>query len=140
MSHRRNLSRGSINDELKRAHHAISPHAPEIVRISVSLFDAQHVRLNTFAHSTLEGEPLVRYSAPINAHSTLGQLACRHKHRVINDIPSTLTETSQHSRWLLEQPYSASLTLPVLNDGHFTGLLFLDANKPHFSIIQRSIS
>ncbi|NOH27502.1 HD domain-containing phosphohydrolase [Vibrio mediterranei] len=131
-SHHRSSSRGSIHDELKRAHHAISLHAPEIVRISVALFDSQHARLSTFAHSTLQGEPLLRYSAPISANSALGQLACKHKHRVINDLSLAISNSSQHSRWLLQQPYAASLTLPVLNDGHFTGLLFLDANQPQF--------
>ncbi|SEF74849.1 HD domain-containing phosphohydrolase [Vibrio hangzhouensis] len=130
--HQQNTHEGSMNDELQRAHHAINLYAPEIVRVSLALFDSQHCRLTTYAHSTLEGQPLLHYSAPIAANSKLGQHICRRKPRVINDIPSTVTDSSTHSHWLLEQGYLASLTIPVLDHEQFTGLLFLDANQPQY--------
>ncbi|MGF1775460.1 HD domain-containing phosphohydrolase [Vibrio nomapromontoriensis] len=128
-SHQRSYS---IGQELKTTHQALRQEIPELSRISIALFDPAHSELRTFVHSTIEGSPLVRYRAPISPSTSLGRLVCQQKSRVVNDIASNITADSPHSTWLLEQGYAASLTLPILEQNQFTGLLFFDVNKPQF--------
>ncbi|MFA0440451.1 hypothetical protein BCU70_08140 [Vibrio sp. 10N.286.49.C2] len=122
----------SINHELGTIHHTLRHDVPALSRMSIALFDSTHSQLHTFAHSTNEGQPLVRYRAPISASTTLGQLAYKQTHRVINDISNSVEPTSPHSSWLLEQNHLASLTMPIMDGNQFTGMLFLDANQSGF--------
>lgn len=122
----------SINHELETIHHALHHDAPALSRMSIALFDSTHSQLHTFAHSTNEGQPLVRYRAPISTSTALGQLAYKQTHRVINDITNSVQPTSLHSSWLLEQNHLASLTMPIMDGNQFTGMLFLDVNQKDF--------
>ncbi|GMQ47477.1 HD-GYP domain-containing protein [Vibrio sp. 10N] len=122
----------TVGEALKRTHRSIQQQAPEIVRLAFASYDASYGTLRTFAHSTVIGRPLRHYSAPINADSSLGKSIARQTSRVLNDIPSQVTDTNGHSHWLLEQGYQASLSQPVYDNDQFLGVLFFDASQPHY--------
>ncbi|CAH0525029.1 HD domain-containing phosphohydrolase [Vibrio hippocampi] len=122
----------SVSNTLKQVHHDIVSQAPDVVRIAVALYDADTQELKTFADSTLQGKPLLRYSAPISSKSSLGKYVCRRKARVINDLQSGYQTPSSHQNWLIEQGYASSLTYPILHDGQLEGILFIDANSKQF--------
>lgn len=123
---------GSINQAIEQTHLAIHEQIPEVVRMAFASYDSTHGQLRTFAHSTLQGTPLLHYSAPISAQSRLGKTVTRQLTRVVNDIPTEIANDSQHSKWLLEQGYEASFTRPVFDNGEFIGLLFFDADRKGF--------
>jgi HD-GYP domain-containing protein (c-di-GMP phosphodiesterase class II) len=123
---------GTIGEAIKYTHREISHQAPEIVRLAFASYDDVRGALKTFAHSTELGNPLLHYSAPINSQSSLGKSITRQQARVLNDIPSTVTSTSSHSHWLLEQGYQSSLTQPIFDDGQFLGMLFYDATQSYY--------
>lgn len=53
----------SINQAIEQTHLAIHEQIPEVVRMAFASYDSTHGQLRTFAHSTLQGTPLLHYSA-----------------------------------------------------------------------------
>jgi HD-GYP domain-containing protein (c-di-GMP phosphodiesterase class II) len=121
---------GPLSERVQALHERIRRVAPAVDRMACALHDAEDDLLKTFVHSTHGSEPLTAYQYPLSASPSLLQLAHKRQARVIGDIPATLTGDSAHSRWVKEQGYRSSYTVPLFQQSVFGGFLFFDSRTP----------
>jgi HD-GYP domain-containing protein (c-di-GMP phosphodiesterase class II) len=126
-----NLHVSSVAGKLGDLHRQVRELHPAIERIAVALYDPDMRRLNTFVASNDRGSSLEGYDCPIDDVPSLLAIAESGKARVLNDLEAALRPDSTHSRWLLDEGYLSSLTLPILRDGKLLGFLFLDSRQRH---------
>lgn len=119
----------SLNARLQSMHVALLERHPELERIACALYDQTTDTLRTFIHSTRSGHSLDSYEYKLADSESLSLLARTGQHRIIDDLSSTISADSPHSRWLLEQGYDSSLTIPLMSAGDLLGFIFLDATK-----------
>jgi len=131
----------SVNERLSRLHERILLQFPPIVRIACALYDQQQDVLKTFINSTLEGQAISAYQAPLSESPTLQQLALQGECRVIADIQTQIKSGHTHSNWLLAQGYRSSFTVPMYDQGNFLGFIFFDARDADFfsTAVQRDL-
>lgn len=132
---------GSLNERLAILHDRILETMPAIVRVACALYDQQQDQLRTFVNSTRSGEALHAYSAKLSESESLQQLASAGTCRVIDNIADTITNSSPHSDWLLQQNYKSSFTVPMYNNGQLLGFIFFDASERTYfnTAIQRDL-
>lgn len=121
---------GSLSARLAALHAAILERIPQVDRIACALHDAHDGLLRTFINSTRHGEAIVGYEFPLAQSASLRALADSGEFRVIDDIPATVRPDNAHSRWLLEQGYRSSFTLPLKDSGGLLGFVFVDSTLP----------
>ncbi|MFM7533422.1 MAG: HD domain-containing phosphohydrolase [Rubrivivax sp.] len=114
---------GSLHQEVMRA-------VPQVDRIACALYDPQADTLRTFVDSTQHGARLQAYECPLGAAPSLLRLKELRHTRVIQDIPASIQGQSHHSRWLREQGFQSSYTVPLFHQGEFEGVLFFDSATP----------
>jgi len=122
----------TVNERLGRLHERILRQFPSIVRIACALYDPQQDLLKTFINSTVEGQAITAYQALLSDSPALKQLAQHAECRVIADIQTQIQHGSTHSNWLLAQGYRSSFTMPMYDQGHFLGFIFLMPLMPIF--------
>lgn len=120
----------SLGERLTSVHKHIRRMFPEIDRISVALYEPKEDLLKMFVHSTMGGEPLRTYQSKLSAVPSLLALKQEKRRRVIDDIPETLTSTSEHTAQIKKMGYRSSYTVPVFYRDVFEGFLFLDSRQP----------
>ena len=121
------LHLASVSDKLRGLHQRIRERHPAIERIAVALYDPESKRIKTFATSTDRGKTLQGYECPLDEVPSLVAIAASGEARVINDLSVEPLADTAHSRWLREEAYLSSLTLPIMRNGHLLGFLFFDA-------------
>lgn len=123
-------SHDSLSERLASLHAQVRRVVPAVDRIACALYEADGDELVTFVHSTLSAEPLRAYRFRLADSLPLSDLVARRGERVIDDIGIDLRDASlthAHTRWLFEQGYRSSYTIPLFDHDRLLGLLFFDA-------------
>lgn len=130
-----------LGERLYQMHDHLLLNLPEVDRIACALYDADTDRLRTFINSTRQGEPLGGYDFKLSDSVSLCALAKSGGFRVLDDIPGCIQADTAHSRWLLEQGYRSSFTVPMYSRGALLGFLFFDSMQSGvFSVqVQRDL-
>lgn len=137
-----NLNRSiPLSERLHRMHGHLLNHLPEVDRIACALYDADTDVLRTFINSTRQGDPLGGYDFKLSDSAALFTLSQEGGFRVLDDIPASLKAETPHSRWVLEQGYGSSFTVPMYAQGALLGFIFFDSmQKGAFTLqVQRDL-
>ncbi len=121
----------TLSQRLESLHHNLLDQVPVVERIACALYDGSTGELKTFINSTRSGVPIKAYNYPISASKSLSQIMQTGKARVIDQIQQQVTGNAEHSRWLLQQGYQSSYTVPMYDAGGFMGLIFFDSLHSH---------
>jgi two-component system response regulator RpfG len=105
---------------------------PELSRMAVAIYDRESDLLKTFLNSTKNHQPLQNYSAHLSNIPSLKALADARQTRVIDDILDFEDSTSPHTRWLIDEGFRSSYTVPMYGHEHLVGFLFFDADQPRY--------
>ena len=124
-----NLHLSSVAGKMRGLHQRIRECHPAIERLAVALYDPAMRRLKTFVDSTDKGSTLHGYECPIDDVPSLLAIADSGKVRVLNDLGSAIDNGSPHSRWLLDEGYRSSLTVPIMRNDELLGFLFFDSRE-----------
>jgi len=119
----------SIGERVRALHQEVMRAVPEVDRVACALYDAQTDSLRTFVDSTQHGVRLHAYECPLGDAPSLLRLKELRQSRVIDDIPSSVRGQAHHSRWLLEQGFLSSYTVPLFDGHEFEGVLFYDSTR-----------
>ena len=133
--------REGLGARLRQLHGQLLEVVPAVDRIGCALYDQGDDLLRTFVNSTRCGTPIEAYEWRLAESASLSQLARSGSSRVIDDIPTAISGDTPHSRWLLEQGYRSSFTVPLLQRGELIGILFFDSLRPaaFTAPVQRSL-
>ena len=119
-----------LNERLGTLHSHLRRVVPSVDRLAVALYDPGMDQLKTFVNSTVGGEPLAAYQYKLSDSPSLMALKNEGKSRVIDDISTSLTSETEHTRWVKGMGYRSSYTVPIFHQGIFEGFLFFDSCRP----------
>jgi HD-GYP domain-containing protein (c-di-GMP phosphodiesterase class II) len=119
----------SLTRQFDLLHRQIRDLHPSVVRMACALYDPQDDLLKTFVNSTVGAEPLSHYQCELQSVPSLLELSCTRSECLIDNLADALASDSMHSRWLLEQGYQSSLTLPLYRAKALLGFLFFDSTE-----------
>lgn len=122
----------SLCKELKDIHSRILEEIPEVSRIAVVSYNPRNAQLYTFAESSTGMNKFSNYSFPLDSCPSLKLCAQQRQTRVVDDLPTTLNSNNKHSRWLLEQGFKSSYTVPIYTGQNFIGFIFFDSHFKGF--------
>ncbi|MFZ4518145.1 MAG: HD-GYP domain-containing protein [Microthrixaceae bacterium] len=118
----------SLGDRLGAVHDRIRVGVPGVDRVSLALHDAEDDTLRTYLSSTEEpAGNLVAYQYQLADSESLSALARSRQARLLTDLPATLVPDTEHSRYVLEEGFVESLTVPLADGAQFVGFLFYDS-------------
>lgn len=118
---------GTLSERLSALHHQLLETVPSVDRIACAIYDASDGSLKTFINSTRKGKAITGYEYKLAESHSLSQLANTGNFRVLDDIASAITSDTAHSRWLLEQGYQSSFTVPLFDSQDLLGFVFFDS-------------
>ncbi len=121
----------TLSQRLSSLHLNLLDQVPAVERIACALYDGSTGELKTFINSNRSGVPIQAYHYPISASRSLGHIMETGKARVIDQIQHQVSANAEHSRWLLQQGYQSSYTVPMYDAGGFVGLIFFDSLRSH---------
>lgn len=127
--HAGSLHLDSVRSELAGLKEQIRVRHPCIDRIAFALFDQNEGTLKGML-SVSEDGPCPIYVRPLADVPSLAQLAQDRTLRVVDDLAQAFSSGSEHTRWLQEQGFRSSLTIPVEQDDRLLGFLFFDSLAP----------
>jgi len=119
----------TLSSHLRFLHERMSVVAPEVERIAVALYDADDDILKTFINSTRNGYAIRGYQYRLSDSESLSYLARTNETRVIEDIPQALDTLTAHSRYVRDEGYLSSFTVPMRYQGTFLGMIFFDSRE-----------
>lgn len=130
-----------MSRRLQQMHDDLLQRTDVVDRIACALYDPVEDTLKTFINSTRHGEPIAGYEFKLSESRSLYELAGSGRFRVLDDIPSVIQANTEHSRWLLEQGYRSSFTVPMYGNGALIGFIFFDSVQPSAftPLIQRDL-
>jgi hypothetical protein len=118
----------SFGDRLQHLYRVLREQYSGIDRLSLALYQPDSDQLSTFTCAGDDASPLTGYSVLLDAVPSLKVLADNPLVRVVGDMREFRSdELSTHTAALLGQGYRSSLTMPLTVEGHFLGMLFLNA-------------
>ena len=120
----------TLTQRLAHLHQHLLDTVPGIDRIACALYDPAEDTLKTFINSTRTGTPITRYEYRLSDSKTLLHLAKEGAFRVLDDLADSLQSDTAHTRWLLEQGYQSSFTVPIYHGTELLGFVFYDAIQP----------
>ena len=120
--------KSSLPDKLAATHHCIQESFPFIVRIAVAIYDPATKTLKTFLHSSQGENPLKHYQSLLENAPSLQEILEKGTPRVVNDLHMFEEGKHEHTKKIKEQGYEASYTMPMYNEGTFTGFLFFNSD------------
>ena len=121
-------SRGeALGQRLKDLHTHLLERFPQIDRIACALYDAGDDLLKTFVDSTRSGEPISGHEFCLSESVSLRTMASTGEPRVLDSIGDVVQPVNRHCRWLLDQGYQSSFTVPLFDGREFIGFLFYDS-------------
>ena len=131
-----------IGHKIVRLHEQMRQAWPHLCRIAIAIYDEKTDLLKTFINSSDERSPLAHYSVKLSSVGSLKHLAESKKSRIINDLNVLSDSDAHHTKWLLEQGFKSSYTVPIFGHESLVGFLFFDADKPDYfaNIIVQSLS
>ncbi|HHM05982.1 MAG TPA: HD domain-containing protein [Gammaproteobacteria bacterium] len=116
-----------LSEKLTAIHHALSTTCPAVARIAVAVYDPKTDLIKTFIHSSGGENPLSNYQARLSDTPRLAAIYASGRAQVVNDVPNTYRNSTQHGRKLRRQGYGSSYTLPTYTQGSFFGFVFFNA-------------
>jgi HD-GYP domain-containing protein (c-di-GMP phosphodiesterase class II) len=119
----------SLSGHLRFLHERLAVIAPDVERIACALYDADEDILKTFINSTRNGYAIRGYQYRLSESDSLSYLAESNETRVISDIPAALDTSTAHSRYVRDEGYLSSFTVPMRYQGAFLGMIFFDSRK-----------
>jgi hypothetical protein len=119
-----------LSSRLALIHGRIASVEVAIGRLAFALYQPHNDLLSTYISHTSQGEPLHFYDRRLASIPSLLALHQRRQCRVIDDLRAALTPATPHSRWLLEQGWRSSYTLPLVQGERLLGFVFLNAQQP----------
>lgn len=125
-----NFGGETFESKLKVLHEVLLSRLDFVDRLAIAIYDPATDLLKTFASSNRGNPPLRAYEARLADVPSLKRLAESHSGRVVHDIPGAHAGDSAHSRWLREQGFQSSFTLPIYFGTHLAGFAFMDSRKP----------
>jgi HD-GYP domain-containing protein (c-di-GMP phosphodiesterase class II) len=120
----------TFESKLKVLHEVLLSRLEFVDRLAIAIYDPATDLLKTFASSNRGNPPLRAYEARLADVPSLQRLADTHSARVVNDIAATPASGSAHSRWLREQGFQSSFTLPIYFGAQLAGFAFMDSRRP----------
>jgi len=117
----------TLNDKIGLLHQRILESFPQVDRMACALYDKNDDLLKTFINSTRHGVALKAYEFKLSDSKTLSKLIQRRQSRVLSDIENEITSKSVHTRWLNDQGYCSSFTIPMFHGDDLLGLVFFDS-------------
>ncbi len=131
-----------IGHKIVRLHEQMREAWPHLCRIAIAVYDDKTDLLKTFVNSTDGGEALCHYSVKLDSVKSLKELAETRKTRVINDLESLSYSGAEHTKWLLDQGFKSSYTVPIHGHESLVGFLFFDADEADYfaDLIVQSLS
>ena len=118
----------TLSDYLSYLHEHLRVVAPPVDRVAVALYDAEDDSLVTFINST-DGRAIRDYQYKLGDSRSLSALAKSGETRVIEDIPGSLPSDTTHSRYVRDEGYLCSFTVPVYHSNALLGFVFFDARE-----------
>jgi len=122
-------STASLSEYIHQLHRRIRESHPSVKRLAFALYDQCADLLKTFVSSTDDAEPLTRHEQKLSETPSLLELAARREDRTIRDLHATLQPLSRHSRWVLDQGYRSSFTMPIYRNRNLLGFVFFDSTE-----------
>jgi HD-GYP domain-containing protein (c-di-GMP phosphodiesterase class II) len=119
----------TLGGHLRFLHDRLSVIAPKVDRIACALYDADEDMLKTFINSTRSGYAIRGYQFRLSESESLSYLARTNETRLIDDIPGALTNEALHSRYVRDEGYLSSFTVPMRFQGAFLGVVFYDSRE-----------
>ncbi len=117
----------TLSGHLSFLHERLAIVAPDVERIACALYDPEEDMLKTFINSTRSGYVIRGYQYRLSESASLSQLARTNQARVINDIPGSLGTETEHSRYVRDEGYLSSFTVPMRHQDAFLGVIFFDS-------------
>ncbi len=121
-----------IGHKIVRLHEQMRQSWPHLCRIAIAVYDDKTDLLKTFVNSTDSGKGFSHYSVKLSSVKSLEELAETRKTRVINDLSALSGSNSEHTKWLLDQGFKSSYTVPIHGHESLVGFLFFDADKTDY--------
>lgn len=121
---------GTLSQRLADLHNRLLETVPGIDRVACALYDEADDKLTTFINSTRAGVAIEGYDYRLADSHSLSQLASSGDFRVLDDLTVAIQSDSQHSRWLKDQGYRSSFTVPTYDQGRLLGFIFFDSLQP----------
>ena len=118
---------GTVTHQVGRLHRQIRAVHPSVVRMACALYDPKDDLLKTFVNSTVGTPSIANYQCELGRVPSLLELARTRCARSIDDIPATLTVDTEHTRWVRQQGYLSSYTLPLYRSHDLLGFVFFDS-------------
>lgn len=118
---------GTLSERLSALHHQLLETVPSVDRIACAIYEAGDGSLKTFINSTRKGKAIAGYEYKLADSHSLSELANTGSFRVLDDIASAITSDTAHSKWLLEQGYQSSFTVPLFDAQALLGFVFFDS-------------
>lgn len=119
----------SLGERVEALHHQVRRIAPSVTRLACALYEPTEDLLKTFVNSTVDGPALNAYQVRLADSPSLKTLADTQRCRVIPDLLHAGLHDTVHSRWLLDQGYRSSFTVPLFESDELLGFLFFDARE-----------
>lgn len=119
----------TLSGHLRFLHDRLSVIAPEVERIACALYDPGEDLLKTFINSTRNGYAIRGYQYHLSESQSLSHLARSNETRIITDIPAALNTDTAHSRYVLDEGYLSSFTVPMRYQNAFLGMIFFDSRE-----------
>jgi len=129
----------SLGEQIAVLHNRITDAFPFIDRMACALYDPDTDLLRTFINSTRDGVALRGYEFKLSDSPSLSELARTQKTRVLGDIPLEVKSPAEHARWVAEQGYLSSFTVPMFRGDDLLGFIFFDAKARNAFPIDRQI-
>ena len=114
-------SHSPLSQRLQQMHDDLLERTDVVDRIACALYDPVEDTLKTFINSTRHGKPIAGYEFKLSDSRSLYELAGTGRFRVLDDIPQVIQANNEHSRWLLDQGYRSSFTVPMYGNGALIG-------------------
>ena len=120
----------SMGEQIGSAHAATVLQYPFVHRMAIALVEQPAGTLKTFVSSNDNGCALERYDRPLAEVPSLARLADSRRSRVVDDMALSFAGSeSTHTRWLREQHFRSSLTVPVFFGGQLQAFFFFDSRQ-----------
>jgi HD-GYP domain-containing protein (c-di-GMP phosphodiesterase class II) len=120
----------TLTQRLHLLHAKLLETVPNVDRIACALYDQDEDLLKTFINSTRAGSAITGYEYKLSDSQALSAMAASGEFRVLDNIEQAMQSNTAHSRWLREQGYRSSFTVPIYDGGSLTGFVFFDSLRP----------
>ncbi|MES2150811.1 MAG: HD domain-containing phosphohydrolase [Pseudomonadota bacterium] len=129
----RTLSRAgsghSMSQQLQGVYQETRARYPFVHRMAIAMYDAPTSMLKTFISSSDSGVALDHYQIRLDSVPSLARLAQSRRSRVVDDIEQAFTSSAHHTKWIKQQQFRSSLTVPVFLAEQLNAFFFFDSRN-----------